>query len=358
MRVLLIRLRLIGDVVLSTPVIRAVRRTYPDATLTYLVERDAAPVVAGNPHLSEVLIAPRSRGARRIADDLRLAWQLRQRRFDIVIDMHGGPRSSWLTLASGAPVRVGYDIPGRTWMYTRTVRRDRALRPRHSVLNQWDLLGALEEWQDAPPDPSGDAVEMPLDTAADERVGVRLSAAGIEPHHQLVLVHVSASNPFRRWPEGAFAAAIAGLITADPDRRVVLSSGPSDRLATNRIATAARALLPGDRREQIVDFGEFDLQELRALVARSRLFIGGDTGPLHVAATTQTPIVAIYGPTLPARSTPWRDPSLASLSVERLDLDCRPCDQRVCAHGDYRCLTTITPAAVVDAAERALGGPS
>src|SRR5918992_3350975 len=164
---LLIRLRLIGDVVLSTPVIRALRRGFPEAQLTYLVERDAAAVVANNPHLDEVLIAERTRGAARVWDDVRLAWRLRRRRFDVVIDMHGGPRSSWLTLATGAPQRIGYDMPGRRWMYTRTVARARELRPRHSVVNQWDLLSAVEGWRGAPPDPGRDAVEMPVDASAD-----------------------------------------------------------------------------------------------------------------------------------------------------------------------------------------------
>jgi ADP-heptose:LPS heptosyltransferase len=104
----------------------------------------------------------------------------------------------------------------------------------------------------------------------------------------------------------------------------------------------------------VLDFGEFDIAELRALVGRSRLFIGGDTGPLHVAATTVTPIVAIYGPTLPARSAPWRSDDIPAESVEVAGLACRPCDQRVCAPGDYRCLTTLKPAAVLAAAERAL----
>ena len=161
------------------------------------------------------------------------------------------------------------------------------------------------------------------------------------------MLHVSASNPFRRWPEPAFAEVVASLVSQSPDRRVILSSGPSDRLAADRIVAAARALLPAAARSQVIDFGEFDLAELRALVERSVLFIGGDTGPLHVAATTATPIVAIYGPTLPARSTPWRDPSIPSESIEIAGLPCRPCDQRVCAPGDYRCLTTIKPADVV-----------
>ena len=125
MRILLIRLRLIGDVVFTTPLIRALRRAYPDAWIAYLVEREAAPVVEHNPHVDEVVIAPRTRGARRIADDLALARRLRRERFDLVLDLHGGPRSAWLTWASGAGERVGYDIKGRRWMYTRVVHRPR-----------------------------------------------------------------------------------------------------------------------------------------------------------------------------------------------------------------------------------------
>ena len=358
MNVLLIRLRLIGDVVLSTPVIRALRRTFPDATLTYLVERDAAPVVSGNPNLDDVIVAERSRGISRVIDDLRLARRLRQRRFDVVIDMHGGPRSSWLTFATGAPQRIGYDMPGRTWMYTRTVSRPRELRPRHSVLNQWDLLAAVEGWSGAAPDPATDPVEMPLDADADRRMAARLLSAGIAPQHELIVVHVSANNPFRRWPEQAFMTLVAGLARVSGRRRLVLSSGPSDRSAAGRIAAGARRILGTEDASRVVDFGEFDLSELRALIARSRLFIGGDTGPLHVAATTATPVVAVYGPTLPVRSTPWRHPDVFTASVEVADLTCRPCEQRTCLYGDYRCLTTLEPGTVLSAAERALARAS
>lgn len=354
MTVLLIRLRLIGDVVLTTPVIRALRRKFPEARLTYLVERDAAPVVQHNPHLDEVLVAERTRGWARVLDDVKLAWQLRQRRFDVVIDMHGGPRSSWLALATGAPQRIGYDVAGRRWMYTHPVARARELRPRHSVVNQWDLLGALDRAAAASPDRAGDAVEMPLDAAADRRVAERLAGAGVTAGHELILIHVSANNPFRRWPEAGFAELLAGLADGSPARRLIVSSGPSDRDAAGRITAAARARLGRDRSSRIVEFGEFDLQELRALIGRCHLFIGGDTGPLHVAATTPTPIVGIYGPTLPARSAPWRSPEYITESVEVSGLPCRPCDQRVCAPGDFRCLTRLTPDGVLAAAERAL----
>ncbi len=353
-KILLIRLRLIGDVVFTTPIPRALKRAFPDAHLTYLVEPSAAPVVKGNPHLDEVIVAPRPRGLARVATDLHLARTLRRARYDLVLDLHGGPRSAWLALATGAPERIGYVITGRTWMYTKAVPRPRELRPRHSVVNQWDLLEAIDGWPLGTPDAARDGVEMAPDAAAAARIGPRLDAAGITAAHELVVAHVSAGNPFRRWPEPAFSTLIAGLAAGSPMRRIILSSGPSDREAADRIAAAARQALGPAAADRVVDFGEFDLAELRVLVERSRLFVGGDTGPLHIAATTATPIVGIYGPTESVRSAPWRDPRFPTESVEVAGLPCRPCDQRVCEPGDFRCLTTLKPEEVLSAAERAM----
>jgi predicted lipopolysaccharide heptosyltransferase III len=348
-RILLVRLRLIGDVVFTTPLIRALRRRYPHARLDYLVEPAAAPIVTGNPHLNEVIVAPKPRGLARLTADLRLARSLRSARYDVVIDMHGGPRSGWLTWASAAPRRIGYDIKGRGWMYTSRVARAPDLRPRHSVRNQWDLLAPLGI---SPPDPAVDAVEMGDDAAAAARADTRLRAAGIGPGTPVVVMHVSAGNPFRRWPEASFQAVTEALARRDPARRILLTSGPSDAEAARQIASRAREAL-GDLAAAVPDLGDFDLHELRSIIARAAVYIGGDSGPLHVAATTTVPVVALLGPTLPERSKPWRDPRYY---VETLDhqLPCRPCHQRVCEPGDFRCLTWTSAEQVIKAAERAI----
>lgn len=361
MKVLLIRLRLIGDVVFTTPIPRALKRRWPEARIAYLVEEAAAPVLAANPLIDDLIVIRRARGPRRMFDDIRLAARLRKDRYDVVIDLHGGPRSSWLTLATGAAQRIGYTVRGRSWMYTTTVPRPRELRPRHSVVNQWDLLRAIRrdpaaaaaaDWP-AIPDPALDPVEMPIDPRIDAQVERRLREAGVWSRHELIVAHVSAGNPFRRWPEPAFIRLLVRLAEGGSDRRVIVSSGPSDQDAALRITRAARAQL-GNAGHRLVEFGEFNLSELRALIGRSRLFIGGDTGPLHIAATTCTPVVALYGPTLPARSAPWRDPRVPSWSLEVAGLPCRPCEQRVCAPGDFRCLRTLRPEDVIAAAEEAL----
>jgi predicted lipopolysaccharide heptosyltransferase III len=349
-RILLVRLRQIGDVVFTTPAVRALRARFPDAHLSYVVEPAALPIVEHNPHLDEVVVAHRLQGAAGLRADVGLIRRLRAGRYDLAIDFHGGPRASVLTWLSGAPRRIGYDVVGRGWMYTERVRRPRELRPRHSVQNQFDLLAPLGI---APPDPAVDPVEMTAGGDADRRVRERLAGAGVPPTARLIVVHVSSNSPFRRWPPESFAAAIAEL-AAPADRRIVVTAGPSEADAVDRIVAAARARLTGAAAERVLRCGEFSLAELRALVDAAALYIGGDSGPLHIAATSNVPIVGLYGPTLPVRSRPWRSGAVPGEAVDAGELPCRPCDQRVCTPGDFRCLTGIRPDAVVSAAERLL----
>jgi ADP-heptose:LPS heptosyltransferase len=350
-KILLVRLRLIGDVVFTTPLLPALRRTHPDAHLIYLVEPLAAPVVRNNPHLDEVLIIPKRSGLRRWRDDLAWARRLRARAFDVAINLHGGPRAAWLTWATGAPMRIGYRTAGHSWIYTHVVEKTDDLLPRHSVLKQWDLLAPLGI--DA--NPTRDAVEMPDDRVADIRIEGVLRDAGVGPRQPLVMMHVSAGNPFRRWPPHAFADTLVDLARRDPARRFLVTSGPSDAGAAQAIVDMARARL-GPVAGAAIAHGQFEVAELRALAARAAVYIGGDSGPLHVAATTQTPIVALFGPTLAERSMPWRDPRWFAEAVDAGPLPCRPCHQRRCEPGDFRCLTRISPERVVAAVERALSG--
>lgn len=352
-RILLIRLRLIGDVVFTTPAVAALRQQFPEARITYLVERAAEPVVRHNPHIDHLIVAERPRGLRRLAYDLRLAKRLRAAGFDLVIDFHGGPRSAWLTRATGAPRRIGYQMPGRAWAYTTRLPWSRALvPPRHSVQNQWDLLAPLGV---GAPEIGQPPVEMPADDEAAATVRRRLGAAGVGDRDRIVVMHVSAGNPFRRWPPEHFARVAAELARRETSRRIIITSGPSESDAADAIATTAQHLA-GDAAAGIVRCGEFDLSELRALVARAALFVGGDSGPLHVAATSSVPIVALFGPTLPERSMPWRPAAARAIAVDGGPLPCRPCHQRSCVPGDFRCLTRIDPERVLTAAEDLLTG--
>jgi ADP-heptose:LPS heptosyltransferase len=195
---------------------------------------------------------------------------------------------------------------------------------------------------------------MPEDPRAVAAVEQRLGGARRDHRSDvLIVVHVSAGNPFRRWPAASFVELIASLASAGSRRRIVLTSGPSEA-GPPRIGAEARERLGKGAAHAVVEGPDLDLSELRALVGRAALFIGGDSGPLHVAGTAEIPIVGLYGPTLPARSAPWRPPGLVTESVEVLGLPCRPCDQRRCTPGDFRCLGWLDARTVYAAAERAL----
>jgi heptosyltransferase-1 len=337
--------------VFTTPAVAAIRRRFPDAHIAYLVEQQAAPLVRHNPNIDTLIVVERPRGLKRLAYDMALARRLRSAQFDLVIDFHGGPRSAWLAFATGARQRVGYDVPGRGWMYTSRAPWTGALvPPRHSVENQWDLLTPLGI---APPDRVRDPVSVIEDPAAVVSVQSRLARAGVPAGAPMVVIHVSAGNPFRRWSADRFSELAAALARDDRARRIIITSGPSEVDAANRIAADAQRKA-GDGAHAIVRCGEFDLAELRALVARAALYIGGDSGPLHIASATNTPIVALFGPTLPERSLPWRDPEIAAIAVDGGPLPCRPCHQRTCVPRDFRCLTSITTQQVLDAARMAL----
>jgi ADP-heptose:LPS heptosyltransferase len=208
----------------------------------------------------------------------------------------------------------------------------------------------------APPDPEIDPTEMPEDAEATSRVAHRLAGVGISGDSAVIVIHVSAGNPFRRWPSASFVDLVCRLASFDPTRRIILTSGPSDAAAAAAIAAGARARLSADQRAAVVECGEFNLAELRALIARAALYIGGDSGPLHIAGTTGVPTVGLYGPTLPVRSQPFRSARFISAAAEVTGLPCRPCDQRRCEPGDFRCLTRISADAVAAVAERALAG--
>jgi ADP-heptose:LPS heptosyltransferase len=332
-----------------------VRRRFPDATLDYLVETSAAPIVRHSPDLDTVIEVERPRGWSRLRYDLALAGRLRRARYDIAIDFHGGPRSAWLVLATGATRRIGFDIPGRRFCYTTRVSwHPDLVPPRHSVLNQWDVVAPLGI---EAPTVAGNPVVMTAGAEAVAAATRRLTDLGVGTDDRLVVMHVSASKPFRRWPRESFARVAAALAAGDPRRRIMITAGPSEADAAHAVAADAQRLL-GDAGGARVSSSEPSLEELHVIMSRAQLFIGGDSGPLHVAATTGAPVVALFGPTLPARSMPWRAGATRAEAVEPGPLSCRPCHQRTCVHGDFRCLTGITPEMVIAAARRAIGRAS
>ena len=337
---LLIRFRRIGDIVLTTPSITLLRQRFPDACLTYLVEEPYRRLVEGHPDIDRVLAVPAGQSRREFIGLIRA---IRRERFDILLDFHGGPRAAWITLGSGALLKIGHAIQGKGFLYHKTAPRRGTDVPLHSVENHAGLIramGARFDRSDIPP--------LTLPPAAPEEavhVDELLLKAGIRGGRPpLVVLHLGAGNAFRDWGADNEASLAAALLAA-PGPVLALIGGETDRTRETEIA----GHVSPERLLRLA--GRLNLVEIRELISRAALFIGPDSGPMHIAASTSTPIIAYFGPTLPALFGPWRpglDP--ARTVIFQKSLDCRPCRQRECVTGDYRCLRTIAPADILAAA--------
>jgi heptosyltransferase-1 len=333
-------LRRIGDVVMTTPAAALLRSFLPQAEITYLVETPFRRLVEGHPRLDRVLAVPAKQSR---LEFLGLLRRIRKEGYDALLDFHGGPRASWITAFSGARHKVGYAIAGKSFLYDLRVPRRPEQGFLHSVQTHAALVRALGfEFPDASIPPLELPPARPEDIDNLDRLSRETGLAG----SRYVALHIGAGNRFRDWGEENHAALAGGLLER-PGLKVVLFGGGGDRARAEAILGRLGA---AGRTADLS--GRLNLIETRELIGRAVLFIGPDSGPMHIAASTATPLVALFGPTLPAHFSPWRAEDRTV--ILQSELDCRPCKQRDCVTGDYRCLGRITPADVLAAAARFL----
>ena len=320
--ILLIRLRRIGDIVMTTPALGILRAAFPKASLTYVVEEPFRRLVEGHPDLDRALVVPARMSTSAF---LRLLARLRRETYDAVIDFHGGPRAAWMTLASGAKVRIGYETGAKGIVYNRRVPRAAADGAVHSVVNHANLVTAL----------TGAEAEIPLvrlpDASHEEMANVdRLLAEAGLTGARFAAVHIGAGNAFRDWEALNYAGLVERLFR-ESGTASLLVGGASDMAKESEIKALAKVPLASLT-------GRLNLAELKAAIGRAALFVGPDSGPMHIASATRTPVVAIFGPTLPAHFAPWR----AQARIVETALGCRPCRQRHCQRRDFGCIKGIT----------------
>ncbi|MCX6563808.1 MAG: glycosyltransferase family 9 protein [Candidatus Aminicenantes bacterium] len=328
-KILIIRLRRIGDVVMTTPALTLLKQHFPKARLTYLVEEPYRRLVEGHPSLDRVIAIPPKQ---RFKDFVRLIREVRKEGYDILLDLHGGPRASWITFWSGAKLKAGYAIEGKGFLYDIRASRRGGNGPIHSVRNHANLVRALgAEFDDA----EIPALSLPAAKPDEvERVRAVLGEGGAGEGTKLVVLHIGAGNRFRDWGAKNIAALLE-LLSRLPNVKIALIGAAADQKVQAEI-------LEAESGSAIPLAGRLNLIEIRELIGRAALFIGPDSGPMHIAASTAAPIVAYFGPTLPAHFAPWRPQGNRTVVLEK-DLPCRPCKQRECLTNDFRCLLTITP---------------
>jgi ADP-heptose:LPS heptosyltransferase len=326
---LFIRLRLLGDIVFTIPAIQLFKQRFPGARLHYVVEERFSEIAGIIPGVDRVITVPQRRGLKEI-----LAFRRTVRGLGIhtAVDFHSGPGSAVLTLASGAARRIGYRTPNRNWAYNHLVDRHSASAPPHSVYNQARLLQGLGIAVDViPPYPEIPVSAFPL---SDRLAAVR----GVHPK---VVVHLGAGNRFRDWGMDHFTALVQRLSSAKIPV-FLIGGSPEERSRASRLRS-----VPG-----VHDFsGPMSTKELLSLIAAAAVYVGADSGPLHLASLTSTPLVALFGPNLAAISGPWRR---QGVEIIELEMACRPCSQRNCKYGTIPCMRDISVEKVHEAVSRAI----
>jgi lipopolysaccharide heptosyltransferase I len=328
MRLALVKLSALGDVIHALPLARALRRAYPDAEISWLVEAREAAVLREHPDIDHVIPVD-TRGWRRRLGPARagslwaglreLRTRLRARRFEVAVDAQGLIKSGVLTRLTGAPQRVGF-AASRCKERLNALFTNRHVTPPpgavHVVDQNLALLGALGIPASAP------EFLIPPRAEAQRRMDKFLAEAGWKPGDRLVALNPGAGQPGKQWAPERFAA-LGERLGAEAAVRVLLLWGPAESHLARQIALGMRG--GGSAAARPLLAPPTDLDELTALLRRTHLMVAGDTGPLHLAAALGTPALGLFGPTSATRNGPYgpgcralqsRDGTMAGLMPE------------------------------------------
>jgi len=334
--VLIVRLRSIGDTVLTTPPLFALRRFLPEARLDILLEDWVAPLLENFSLVDNVIVLKRRSTTAR----LRLAREIRETQYDVVYNLHGGTTATLLTRASGAPYRVGFAHYQYGRLHNHLAPSSLALwgtEKAHSVEQQLALLG----WtgipvSDRPP------TQLGFSEATAARVSAKLSAAGIDSLTPFALVHPAAAFATKQWAVEKFGK-VAEYLAGRGITTVALAAPHEAGMIEGLLANTS---VP------IVGFADLTLPEVTALSARARVFVGNDSGIAHIAAAVQTPAVVIFGSSNLAHWKPW---AAAPAEAVQEEMECQPCHGYFCEKfAQPECILRVPVARVISAIERVL----
>lgn len=330
--VLAVRFSSIGDILLTTPLLRAIRHAHPAARITVLTKREFVPLLSHNPNVSRVIGLPPGGSL------LTLAAELRGDGYTNLLDLHDNLRSRALRLL----------VPGRWRAYPKH-RLARALLI-HGKRNRYrDRRPVPERYFSAARDlqvmPDGRPPELFVGAEASEQVAAWLAASGLESEPNLVAMAPGAAHATKRWPLAHWQTLVEKAVK--DGLAVVIVGGPND-------AALGAELSNGGRARVVNAAGAFGLQATGALLKRTRALISGDTGVMHMATAVGTPVVALFGPTVEAFGF---FPYTRKARVLELPLPCRPCSSQGgprCPLGHHRCLVDIGPGIAHEALGRSL----
>jgi lipopolysaccharide heptosyltransferase II len=330
--ILVVRFSSIGDILLTTPLLRAIRRRHRDARMTVLTKQAYVPLLSDNPHVDRIIALGPGRSLRSLAAEVRAGS------FTHRLDLHGSLRSRALRVMA----------PGR-WTSHPKHRIARALLIQTKRNRYRDRRPVPERYFDAARDldvsPDGAPPEFFLGSDAEGEADHWLATSGLATDRPLIAVAPGAAHATKRWPLEHWRALVSQITSGGSS--VAIVGGPGD----SRLGTA----LAGSGQAQVASAaGVFGLQTTGALLRRSAAVVSGDTGVMHMATGVGTPVVALYGPTVePFGFFPYA----RHATVLEVALSCRPCSSQGgprCPLGHHRCMLELRPDLVYDSVRRCI----
>lgn len=327
----------VGDAIMTTPTIRAIRKGFPNARISILLKPWVAPVFEHSPHVDTLIIYDGDGRHKGNFGKLRLARDLRKYGFDAAILLQNAFEAALIAFLSGIPVRIGYNRDARQLLLTHAISCTNEIRKEHQTKYYLNILYGIG--MDA------DDRDLYLRLSQQDRLRAEkiLKKQGLSDDFKWVGINPSATfGPAKQWPIDRYAR-LADRIIEYTNARVIVFGGPQDRRLGKDISRKMR--------HRPIDLsGRTTLGEAMALIERCALFITNDSGLMHVAAALDVPLIAIFGSTNSTTTGPWSSNS----RVVQVPMECSPCLKPECPKGHLNCMDQIRVDMIFDVAKEIL----
>lgn len=334
-RILVINVNWVGDVLFSTPFIRAIRQAYPGSYIACLVHPRCVEMLEGNPRINEIIVYDEEGLHRSLFGKLRLIMLLKKKRFDTAFLLHRSFTKALLAALAGISSRIGYPTKKRSWLLTKAVE-EYSDEP-HKVEYFLNIARACGIKR------GGTSYEFFVNDADRKFARDLLAENGIKDADTLAVICPGGNWDPKRWPKENFAG-LADILIEQFSAKVVISGAKKDA----RLADEIKRLM---KHVPAITCGRTTLRQLGALLERADLVIANDTGPMHIAVAMKTKVIALFGPTSPEITGPYGEGEYRVISKwKECDI---PCYDLTCR--DNRCMAAISVEEVVAVVEELLG---
>ncbi|MDP3790626.1 MAG: lipopolysaccharide heptosyltransferase II [Candidatus Omnitrophota bacterium] len=337
-KILIVRTDKIGDLVLSTPVIKAVRDAYPDSYIAAVVRPYAHEVIKGNPYLNEVITYEKSKKGMSILSDLKFILGLRKKKFDLAFILHPKNRTHIIMFLAGIPKRIGYDKKLGI-LLTKRIPHLKEYGLKHEIDYTLDIV------RYAGIEPKEKTLHVTADGAAEKKVDDIFAKSGISKDNMVIAVHPGASCLSKKWKVERFAK-VADSLAEKYNAKIVIIAGSVDKKLGDR---TAELMISGN----VNLSGKTTVSDVVSVLKRSNLFISNDSGPVHIACAVGTPTISIFGRNDRGLSPQrWRPIGKKDIALHK-DVGCKLCLAHNCKRG-FACLEAISVDDVLAAAQTIL----